>query len=124
MPDSETSLDFKAFVPEAQREGAKVEVTYLSSWGSGGSPSTGIETTKLTDLTGETMQEIRRILRSFVPGESWINVTTTDKNGGQQVYRIRVIRDRSLRSVTLYREKDHREQRTELLLLRHRPMRV
>ena len=105
VPDSETSLDFKAFVPEAQREGAKVEVTYLSSWGSGGSPSTGIETTKLTDLTGETMQEIRRILRSFVPGESWINVTTTDKNGGQQVYRIRVIRDRSLRSVTLYREK-------------------
>ncbi len=45
VPDSETYLDFKAFVPEAQREGAKVEVTYLSSWGGTGSPSTGIETT-------------------------------------------------------------------------------
>ena len=67
MPDSETYLDFKAFVPEAQREGAKVEVTYLSSWGGTGSPSTGIETTKLTDLTGETAQEIKRILRRYVP---------------------------------------------------------
>lgn len=105
VPDSETYLDFKAFVPEAQREGAKVEVTYLSSWGGTGSPSTGIETTKLTDLTGETAQEIKRILRRYVPGESWINITTTDKDGGQQVYRIRVLRDRSVQNVTLYREK-------------------
>lgn len=63
-----------------------MEVTYLSSWGGTGSPSTGIETTKLTDLTGETAQEIKRILRRYVPGESWINITTTDKDGGQQVY--------------------------------------
>ena len=105
VPDSETYLDFKAFVPEAQREGAKVEVTYLSSWGGTGSPSTGIETTKLTDLTGETAQEVRWILRPYVPGESWINITTTDKDGGQQVYRIRVQRDRSVQNVWLYREK-------------------
>lgn len=105
VPDNRQSLSFKAFVPAAKRDGAKVEVTYLSGWGSTGSPSSGITTTKLTDLTGETEQEILWILRPYVPGDSWINITTTDKNGGQQVYRIRVIRDRSLQNIWLYREK-------------------
>lgn len=103
--DNRQYLYFKALVPAAKREGAKVEVTYLSGWGSTGSPSTGIATTKLTDLTGETEQEILWILRPYVPGESWINITTTDKDGGQQVYRIRVLRDRSVQNVWLYREK-------------------
>lgn len=105
VDDNEQYLSFKTLVPEALREGAKVEVTYLSGWGGVGSPSTGIATTKLTDLTGETAQEIKWILRRYVPGESWINITTTDKDGGQQVYRIRVLRDRSIRNVWLYREK-------------------
>ena len=103
--DSRQYLYFKTLVPEALRDGAKVEVTYLSSWGSTGSPSTGIATTQLTDLTGETSQEVKWILRPYVPGESWINITTTDKDGGQQVYRIRVLRDRSVQNVWLYREK-------------------
>lgn len=105
VDDNEQYLSFKTLVPEALREGAKVEVTYLSGWGGVGSPSTGIATTKLTDLTGETAQEIKWILRRYAPGESWINITTTDKDGGQQVYRIRVLRDRSIRNVWLYREK-------------------
>ena len=103
--DSRQYLYFKTLVPEALRDGAKVEVTYLSGWGSTGSPSTGIATTQLTDLTGETSQEVKWILRPYVPGESWINITTTDKDGGQQVYRIRVLRDRAVQNVWLYREK-------------------
>ena len=103
--DNRQYLYFKALVPAAKREGAKVEVTYLSGWGSTGSPSTGIATTKLTDLTGETSQEVKWILRPYVPGESWINITTTDKDGGQQVYRIRVLRDRAVQNVWLYRER-------------------
>ena len=105
VDDNLAYLSFKTLVPAAKREGAKVEVTYLSGWGGTGSPSTGIATQKLTDLTGETAQEVRWILRPYVPGESWINITTTDKDGGQQVYRIRVQRDRSVQNVWLYREK-------------------
>ena len=103
--DSRQYLYFKTLVPEALRDGAKVEVTYLSGWGSTGSPSTGIATQKLTDLTGGTEQEVQWILRPYVPGESWINITTTDKDGGQQVYRIRVLRDRAVQNVWLYRER-------------------
>ena len=105
VKDSRQYLYFKTLVPEALRDGAKVEVTYLSGWGSTGSPSTGIATQKLTDLTGETSQEVKWILRPYVPGESWINITTTDKDGGQQVYRIRVLRDRAVQNVWLYRER-------------------
>lgn len=103
--DREMYLDFKTLVSESERSGATVEVTYLSGYGSTGSPSYGIQTTELTDLTGETAQEVKWVLRQYAAGESWINITTTDRDGGQQVYRIRVLRDRSLQSVWLYREK-------------------
>lgn len=108
VSDNLQYLSFKTLVSEAERKGATVEVTYLSGWGRTGSPSNGIQTTQLTDLTGETAQEIKWILRSYAAGESWINITTTDRDGGQQVYRIRVLRDRSLRNVQLYREKVNR----------------
>ena len=105
VSDNLQYLSFKTLVSETERTGAAVEVTYLSGWGGTGSPSTGIATAKLTDMTGKTAQEIKWILRAYAAGESWINITTTDRDGGQQVYRIRVLRDRSLRDVWLYREK-------------------
>ena len=126
MPDSETYLDFKAFRARGAARGREGgEVTYLSSWGGTGSPSTGIETTKLTDLTGETAQEIKSgYCAAMSPGESWINITTTDKDGGQQVYRIRVLRDRSVQNVTLYREKVTADNSQNFLLLWHRKVRI